>query len=77
MEVGEVYSGVVTRIVDFGAFVEVLPGKEGLVHISQISDERIDKVTDVLEHGQRVNVKVLEIDRQGRVRLSMRETKQG
>ena len=77
VEVGEVYSGVVTRIVDFGAFVEVLPGKEGLVHISQISDERIDKVTDVLEHGQRVNVKVLEIDRQGRVRLSMRETKQG
>ncbi|MBP7546915.1 MAG: polyribonucleotide nucleotidyltransferase [Corallincola sp.] len=78
VEVGEVYSGVVTRIVDFGAFVEVLPGKEGLVHISQISDERIDKVTDVLEQGQRVNVKVLEIDRQGRVRLSMREVaKQG
>lgn len=73
VEVGEVYNGVVTRIVDFGAFVEVLPGKEGLVHISQISDQRIEKVSDVLSQGQRVDVKVIEIDRQGRVRLSMRE----
>ncbi len=73
VEVGEVYSGVVTRIVDFGAFVEVLPGKEGLVHISQVSDQRIEKVSDVLAQGQRVDVKVVEIDRQGRVRLSMRE----
>jgi polyribonucleotide nucleotidyltransferase len=58
---------------DFGAFVTILPGKDGLVHISQISDERVDKVSDRLNEGDVVKVKVLEIDRQGRVRLSMKE----
>jgi polyribonucleotide nucleotidyltransferase len=61
------------RIVDFGAFVEVLPGKEGLVHISQIAHERVNKVTDHLSEGQMVDVKVMEIDRQNRIRLSMKE----
>lgn len=73
IEVGTVYTGKVVRIVDFGAFVNVLPGKDGLVHISQISDERVNAVTDVLTEGQEVTVKVLEVDRQGRVRLSMKE----
>ena len=57
---------------DFGAFVEILPGKDGLVHISQICEERVDKVTDKLAEGDVVKVKVLEIDRQGRIRLSMK-----
>jgi polyribonucleotide nucleotidyltransferase len=73
LEVGRIYQGKVARIVDFGAFVNVLPGKDGLVHISQISSERVENVTDVLSEGQEVAVKVLEIDRQGRVRLSMKE----
>jgi polyribonucleotide nucleotidyltransferase len=73
IEVGTVYTGKVVRIVDFGAFVNVLPGKDGLVHISQISEERVNAVTDVLTEGQEVTVKVLEVDRQGRVRLSMKE----
>jgi polyribonucleotide nucleotidyltransferase len=73
LEVGKTYHGKVMRIVDFGAFVEVLPGKEGLVHISQIAHERVNKVTDFLSEGQQVDVKVVEIDRQNRVRLSMKE----
>ncbi|BCO19297.1 polyribonucleotide nucleotidyltransferase [Alteromonas sp. KC3] len=73
IEVGKTYNGKITRIVDFGAFVEVLPGKEGLVHISQIAHERVNKVTDYLEEGQMVDVKVMEIDRQNRVRLSIKE----
>lgn len=73
LEVGKTYHGKVMRIVDFGAFVEVLPGKEGLVHISQIAHERVNKVTDYLSEGQEVDVKVMEIDRQNRVRLSMKE----
>ncbi|MBT1452018.1 polyribonucleotide nucleotidyltransferase [Glaciecola sp. XM2] len=73
IEVGTTYHGKVMRIVDFGAFVEVLPGKEGLVHISQIAHERVNKVTDHLTEGQMVDVKVMEIDRQNRVRLSMKE----
>ncbi|BDX07283.1 polyribonucleotide nucleotidyltransferase [Planctobacterium marinum] len=73
IEVGKVYNGKVTRIVDFGAFVEVLPGKEGLVHISQIAHERVNKVADYLSEGQMVDVKVMEIDRQNRVRLSIKE----
>ncbi|MDT0594499.1 polyribonucleotide nucleotidyltransferase [Glaciecola petra] len=73
LEVGKTYHGKVMRIVDFGAFVEVLPGKEGLVHISQIAHERVNKVTDYLKEGQEVDVKVMEIDRQNRVRLSMKE----
>jgi polyribonucleotide nucleotidyltransferase len=73
VEVGKTYPGKVMRIVDFGAFVEILPGKEGLVHISQIAHERVNKVTDHLSEGQMVDVKVMEIDRQNRVRLSMKE----
>jgi polyribonucleotide nucleotidyltransferase len=73
LEVGATYHGKVMRIVDFGAFVEVLPGKEGLVHISQIAHERVNKVTDHLSEGQMVDVKVMEIDRQNRVRLSIKE----
>ncbi len=73
LEVGTIYEGKVVRIVDFGAFVNVLPGKDGLVHISQISSERVNNVADHLEIGQEVKVKVLEVDRQGRVRLSIKE----
>ncbi len=75
VEVGKVYEGKVARLMDFGAFVTILPGKDGLVHISQISDERVEKVSDKLSEGDIVKVKVLEIDRQGRVRLSMKEVK--
>jgi len=71
--VGRIYQGKVTRIVDFGAFVAIGGGKEGLVHISQIADKRVEKVTDYLQMGQEVPVKVLEVDRQGRVRLSIKE----
>ncbi|MGZ8194301.1 MAG: polyribonucleotide nucleotidyltransferase [Methylosarcina sp.] len=73
VEVGKIYEGKVVRLMDFGAFVTILPGKDGLVHISQISDEHVDKVSDKLTEGDVVRVKVLEIDRQGRVRLSMKE----
>jgi len=73
VEVGKVYEGKVARLMDFGAFVTILPGKDGLVHISQITDEHVDKVSDKLKDGDVVKVKVLEIDRQGRVRLSMKE----
>ncbi len=73
IEVGAIYQGEVVRIVDFGAFVNVLPGKDGLVHISQISDERVANVADHLQVGQKVSVKVLEVDKQGRVRLSIKE----
>ena len=73
VEVGKVYEGKVARLMDFGAFVTILPGKDGLVHISQISDEHVDKVSDRLNEGDVVRVKVLEIDRQGRVRLSIKE----
>jgi polyribonucleotide nucleotidyltransferase len=75
VEVGKIYEGKVARLMDFGAFVTILPGKDGLVHISQISDERVEKVSDKLSEGDIVKVKVLEIDRQGRVRLSMKEVK--
>ncbi|MEZ9398819.1 polyribonucleotide nucleotidyltransferase [Vibrio splendidus] len=73
VEVGRIYQGKVARLADFGAFVTILPGKDGLVHISQIADKRVEKVSDYLTEGQEVPVKVLEIDRQGRVRLSMKE----
>jgi len=72
VEVGQVYEGKVARLMDFGAFVTILPGKDGLVHISQISDERVERVSDKLSEGDTVRVKVLEVDRQGRIRLSMR-----
>jgi len=73
VEVGTIYNGKVVRIVDFGAFVTILPGKDGLVHISQIAEERVANVSDYLKEGQEVKVKVMEVDRQGRVRLSMKE----
>ncbi len=73
VELGKIYTGKVTRIVDFGAFVSIIGGKEGLVHVSQIADHRVEKVSDYLKVGQEVNVKVLEIDRQGRIRLSMKD----
>ena len=73
VEVGRIYDGKVARLMDFGAFVTILPGKDGLVHISQISNERVEKVSDKLAEGDEVKVKVLEVDRQGRVRLSMKE----
>ncbi len=72
VEVGEVYEGRVAKIMDFGAFVTILPGKDGLVHISQMSDKRVEKVEDVVKEGQNVRVKVLEVDRQGKIRLSMK-----
>ena len=72
VEVGKIYEGKVARIMDFGAFVTILPGKDGLVHISQICNERVEKVTDKLSEGDVVKVKVLELDKQGRIRLSMK-----
>jgi len=72
-EVGAIYMGKVARIVDFGAFVTILPGKDGLVHISQIAEERVENVTDYLSEGQEVQVKVLDVDQRGRIKLSMRE----
>jgi len=72
VEVGRIYEGKVARLMDFGAFVTILPGRDGLVHISQISDERVERVGDKLKEGDLVRVKVLEVDRQGRVRLTMR-----
>jgi polyribonucleotide nucleotidyltransferase len=72
-EIGRIYSGLVKRIMDFGAFVEILPGTEGLLHISQIANERVERVTDYLKEGDEVPVRVLEIDRQGRIRLSRKD----
>ena len=72
-EIGTIYEGTVRKIMDFGAFVEFLPGKDGLVHISQLADHRVGQVSDVVKEGDIINVKVLEVDRQGKVRLSKRE----
>jgi polyribonucleotide nucleotidyltransferase len=72
VEVGKVYEGKVAKLMDFGAFVTILPGKDGLVHVSQISEERVENVSDKLSEGEIVKVKVLEIDKQGRIRLSMK-----
>ncbi|MCB1774215.1 MAG: S1 RNA-binding domain-containing protein, partial [Gammaproteobacteria bacterium] len=72
VEVGKIYEGKVARLMDFGAFVTILPGKDGLVHISQICEERVEKVSDKLSEGDNVKVKVLEVDKQGRIRLSMK-----
>ncbi|MFZ7127880.1 MAG: polyribonucleotide nucleotidyltransferase [Desulfobacterales bacterium] len=74
-EVGVIYNGTVRKIMDFGAFVEILPGTDGLVHISQLADYRVTKVTDLLHEGQSVMVKVLEIDPRGKIRLSMKDVK--
>ncbi|MGH8289531.1 MAG: polyribonucleotide nucleotidyltransferase [Steroidobacteraceae bacterium] len=73
VEVGHIYEGKVARLMDFGAFVTILPGRDGLVHISQISNERVERVSDKLKEGDVIRVKVLEVDRQGRIRLSMRD----
>jgi len=72
VEVGKVYEGAITKILDFGALVNLLPGKDGLLHISQIAHQRVEKVTDYLKEGQIVRVKVLETDEKGRVKLSMK-----
>jgi polyribonucleotide nucleotidyltransferase len=77
VEVGAIYEGTVTKIMNFGAFVTILPGKDGLVHISQISDKRVENVTDELAEGDKVKVKVLEVDKQGRIRLSMKALNEG
>ena len=72
-EIGKIYHGRVERIVDFGAFVQILPGKDGLLHISQIAEERVEKVTDYLKEGQEIDVVVLDVDNRGRIKLSMKE----
>ena len=77
VEVGTIYEGKVAKLMDFGAFVTILPGKDGLVHISQISEERVENVSDKLSEGEVVKVKVLEIDKQGRIRLSMKAVSNG
>jgi polyribonucleotide nucleotidyltransferase len=73
VEVGTVYEGRVARIVDFGAFVTILPGTDGLVHISQIANERVENVSDYLKEGQTVKVRVLDVDQRGRIKLSMKD----
>ena len=75
-EIGQVYTGKVVKIVNFGAFVNLKPGKDGLVHISQIAEYRIESVEAELSEGQTVNVKVLDVDEQGRVKLTMKEVPQ-
>jgi polyribonucleotide nucleotidyltransferase len=72
-EVGRIYNGTVRKIVEFGAFVEILPGTDGLLHISQLSNERVRRVEDVIHEGDEIPVKVLEVDRSGKIRLSLRE----
>jgi polyribonucleotide nucleotidyltransferase len=72
-EVGKIYTGKVNKIVDFGAFVNILPGKDGLVHISQIAEERVENIGDYLTEGQDVQVKVLDVDNRGRIKLTMKE----
>jgi len=77
VEVGQIYEGKVAKLMDFGAFVTILPGKDGLVHVSQICEERVENVSDKLSEGEIVKVKVLEIDKQGRIRLSMKAVGNG
>ena len=72
VEIGKIYEGPITKILDFGALINLLPGKDGLLHISQIAHERVEKVSDYLQEGQIVKVKVLETDEKGRVKLSMK-----
>ncbi len=74
-EIGRIYEGKVARVVEFGAFVNFLPGKDGLVHISQIAEERVEKVSDYLSEGQEVSVKCIDVDERGRVKLSIKEAK--
>src|SRR5690606_29913355 len=77
VEPGRIYEGKVAKIMDFGAFVTILPGKDGLVHVSQISSERVEKVSDTLKEGDLVKVKVLEGDKRGRTRLSIKAVEEG
>ena len=70
---GKIYRGTVRRVVDFGAFVEIMPGTDGLVHISQLANERVRQVTDVVREGDVIDVKVLEVDKSGKIRLSRKE----
>jgi polyribonucleotide nucleotidyltransferase len=77
VEVGRIYDGTVLKLLDFGAIVSVLPGKDGLLHISQIANERVNSVADHLKEGQAVRVKVLEADEKGRLRLSMKADRRG
>ena len=72
VEVGKIYEGPITKILDFGALVNILPGKDGLLHISQIAHQRVERVEDFLKEGQVVQVKVLETDEKGRIKLSMK-----
>ena len=72
-EVGKVYDGTVVKIMDFGAFVNIMPGIDGMVHISQLSDQRVEKVTDVLKEGDKVRVKLTAIDERGRLNLSIKD----
>lgn len=76
-EVDKIYEGEVTRVVDFGAFVRIMPGTEGLLHISQIAEERVEKVSDYVKEGDVIRVKVLDVDQRGRIKLSMKEAKEG
>ncbi len=77
VEIGKIYEGTVTRIADYGFFANIIPGKDGLVHVSQISDEHVDNVSDFVQMGDKVRVKVLDIDRMGRVKLSLKEAQEG
>jgi polyribonucleotide nucleotidyltransferase len=74
-EIGKIYDGKVVKLMDFGAFVEFMPGQEGLVHVSEIADERVENVADHLKEGQEVKVKLMEIDKMGRKNLSMKKAK--
>jgi polyribonucleotide nucleotidyltransferase len=71
-EVGRIYEGTVVKIMDFGAFVQIMPGTDGLVHISQLADQRVAKVTDIVKEGDKIKVKVLEVNRDGKIRLSLK-----
>ena len=71
-EVGRIYEGTVVKIMDFGAFVQIMPGTDGLVHISQLADHRVAKVTDIVKEGEKIKVKVLEVNRDGKIRLSLK-----
>ena len=75
-EVGRIYKGRVRKVVEFGAFVEIMPGTDGLLHISQLSNERVRKVEDVVHEGDEISVKVLEVGRDGKIRLSLREAQE-
>jgi len=68
--VGEIYNGIVKKIMDFGAFIEILPGKDGLCHISKLASKRVNKVSDVVREGERIRVRVVEVDKLGRINLS-------